>query len=264
MSQKRVGCFGDPHCGHRAGLTPPDWWSALTRTRLGKWGRIQRECWNWFAHEVKVIKPLHLAVWNGDLIDGTGHRSGGTELIVQDRYEQCEMAERMVQEVGAKYNLFIRGTPFHVGEEEDWEDFIAQKFGEKCHDHEWPEINGVVFDVKHHVGGSQIPHGRDTATLKDSLWSLIWDDAGYQPKADIIVRSHVHYHRGMMWMSGAKQKWAFILPALQGMGSKFGARRMSGLVDFGFMHFDVGEKGDFSWQSHIGFIQSQRAQARKY
>lgn len=536
MPTRRVGFFPDLHCGHRSGLTPPDWWSAITRVRLGKWGPIQRECWRWFRREVRRIKPIYLAVWPGDMIEGTGHRSGGTELIVNDRYEQCEMAERVVKEVGAAHNCFVRGcltpghrilttdlrwvpvetlvagdkivgfdanspskglprcwheatvlanapvrkrvydiilsdgtrltatgdhpflvrakraprwatvlqlrswlynldgkrrlraapleffrtfqvwacddtrrggylagffdgeghcsygrrqrkarngreefvfrigadqldntmlhrvvayleednwnfsvgnksrdggkrvsvlgfitdklhflgrirphrllekiqwdamgevragrhdtthildicpvgerevcglststgtyvsegflshnTPYHVGEEEDWEDFIAQKFGERCHDHEWPEVNGVMFDVKHHIGGSQVPYGRITPLAKDEVWSTLWAEAGYQPKGDVLIRAHTHAHEGRMHFIGAKQVFAFVLPALQAMGTKFGARRMSGLVDYGFMHFDIDSQGRFPWpQSHIAFIKSQVAHARKY
>jgi hypothetical protein len=47
------------------------------------------------------------------------------------------------------------------------------------------------------------------------------------------------------------------------MGSKFGARRCSGLVDFGYMSFNVDKNGSMSWQSHVGFIRSQIARVSK-
>jgi len=262
MSAKRVFVGGDLHCGHRSGLTPPRWQVSARRERFGKFRHIQEEAWNWFAQEVKSLGRIDAAFWLGDMIDGRGERSGGTELIVTDRDEQCEMAEEIVAFVNAKANVFIRGTVYHVGEEEDWENIIARAFNELAKDHEWPSINGVVFDLKHHVAGSQVPYGRATPLKRDAVWNVIWNEADYQPRAQIYIRAHTHAHEGSMWMAGARQKWAFIIPALQGMGSKWGARRMSGTVDFGFMHFDIGAKGEIEWQSHIAFVRAQKARVR--
>jgi hypothetical protein len=87
---KRVLIMSDLHCGHRVGLTPPDW-----QYRPGvrsKWRKIQQACWNWYANEIEEAGPFDVVIVNGDAIDGRGERSGGTELLTTDRHEQVEIA----------------------------------------------------------------------------------------------------------------------------------------------------------------------------
>jgi hypothetical protein len=47
-------------------------------------------------------------------------------------------------------------------------------------------------------------------------------------------------------------------PALQGFGSRYGARRCTGLVDFGFVTFQV-NKGTYTWQPIIAKLEEQKA-----
>jgi len=182
------------------------------------------------------------------MCDGKGERSGSTEQITTDRGEQVEMAAICIQRMRAKKNLITYGTPYHGGVNEDWEDQLL------LHDIEnpavggwlWPEINGVTFDVRHHSGGSTIPHGRATAILREELWNLIWSDREEQPKADIFIRSHCHFF--MMVDDG--RCMAFRTPALQAAFTKYG-RRCSGTVDFGLLVLDITDKGEVTWQRRL-------------
>jgi len=262
---KRIFMGACTHCGHRTGLTPPGW--QLTpmedEPRRMKWLKIQRECWKWFSDTIRSLRPFDCAVWNGDLIDGTGHRSGGTELICTDRNEQIHMACKVVQEVNASKNVFIHGTPYHTGEQEDMEDIIASHFGERGHDHEWIEEAGVVWSVKHFVSSSSNPYGRITPLSKEEVWNLLWAESDYAPRADYIVRAHVHYTTGGWRFSGKKEVNFFTLPALQGMGTKFGSKKCSGLVDYGFHVFDVTNSGSVSWDKYIAFVKAQKVHTLK-
>jgi hypothetical protein len=148
-------------------------------------------------------------------------------------------------------------TPYHVSSSdgEDWENVIAERVGATVTDHAWVEVEGIVFDLKHHPAGSSgLPHGRHTGVAKDRLWNAILAAEGEQTKADILIRSHVHYHN----FAGGPDWIAMTTPALQGAGSKFGARRCSGKVDFGFITFTV-DKGTFSWKQHIAKLVEQKA-----
>ena len=263
---KRIVVVSDFHCGHRAGLTPPEWQANLKRGRYAKWTKIERECWRWYARTLKELRrerPIDLAVFAGDGIEGAGRRSGGTELLVTDRDEQVEMAVRGLQEIGGKKYSLVRGTAYHVGDEEDWEDQIARAFNTTAHDHEWYDVNGIIFDVKHHVGMSQVPYGRHTAIMRDLVWNSLWAEAKQAPRADFLIRAHVHFSVGGWVFNGVNQRWAMTLPALQAMGTKYGARRMSGLVDFGFAVFDVDDKGRTQWGIKVAPIKSQVARATK-
>jgi hypothetical protein len=172
---------------------------------------------------------------------------------------QVEMAFDALSIINAKEIHISYGTGYHTGNEEDFEKILARRLKATIRSQEWIDVNGCVFDVKHHVGSSGIPHGRHTATAKEHLWNQLWAERELQPKSNVILRSHVHYYGhcgGTDWL-------AMTLPALQGMGSKYGARRCSGLVDFGMVEFDVNTKGEWSWTPHLAKIQGQVRKARK-
>jgi len=265
--RKRMVVIADQHAGHRVGLTPPDFqWKIPTSAEhiWQKVARIQRECWRWYAKKVREIRPVDILVVNGDCIDGRGEKSGGVELITGDRSEQCDIALRGIEVWGAKHVIIVRGTPYHTGDKEDWESVLAGRArAKKVGDHEWLDMNGVVFDFKHYIGRSSIPHGQTTPQTRDWLWNALWADAGYQPRADWIIRSHVHYSREANGWRGDREWHALTTPALQAMGTRFGARMCSNLVDYGFMHWDIDAKGEVECQKHVEFIRSQKAYALK-
>ena len=193
--KKRVVVISDLHCGHVVGLTPPQWQQKLTNNdRWDKFAHLQRELWDYFDNTQKLLQPIDVLIINGDLIDGTNPKNGGTELITSDRQYQAEMAAASIQAINAKHKIITYGTPYHAGETEDIENQVAQLIdADKIGAHEWIDVNGVVFDCKHHIGSSSSPFGRHSAVAKDRMWNLLWTEHEEQPKADIIIRSHVHY-----------------------------------------------------------------------
>jgi len=257
MGTERVIALGDLHGGHFGGLTPPKW--HMSARRSPAIARLQRETWDWFVSKLQNARPKLLVV-NADCIDGRGERSGGTELITGDREEQCDIATTALKLINAKNIIMTYGTPYHTGQEEDFENLIARELG--CHigAHVWPEVNGLVFDVKHKIGGSQTPHGRHTATARDSLWNSLWARNGEQPKADVIVRSHVHYYS----YCGSSSWLAMTLPALQAASTKFGGRQCSGTVDFGYVDFTVNTKGEYVWHPELLHVKNTVAKVVKF
>ena len=264
---KRVLVMSDLHCGHLVGLTPPQWHiregSPDNLTKRQKYSVIQEEMWELYCKNLRRFKPFDLVVVNGDAIDGKGDRSGGTEQITTDREEQCDMAKVCIRRALSKGTKLVMtyGTPYHTGVDEDHEGTIARDFGAKIGSHEWVEAGGVVFDFKHKVGGSQIPHGRSTAINRDALWSNLWAKTGNTPESDVLIRSHVHYHTRTFDPS-FKPYHRMTTPALQGMGSKYGARQCSGLVHMGFLVFGC-DRGHYD----LSFVEfkplKQKAEALK-
>ena len=264
---KNVLVLSDLHCGHLVGLTHPSWWVpekevAGSKTKRNKFAIVQRQCWSWYEKAIKDHGPFDVVLFNGDAIDGKGERSGGTEQITTDREEQCEMACAALRPAINKGTKLIMtyGTAYHTGRDEDWEALVASDLGAvKIGSHEWVDVDGVMFDMKHHISSSGIPHGRHTAAARENLWSLLWAERGMGPrgkKSTVIVRSHVHYFS----FCGSDDWMALTTPALQGMGSKFGGRVCSGLVHFGFLVFKV-DKGQFTWQKVLANVDSQKAKA---
>lgn len=276
---KRVVILSDLHSGHQVGLTPPEYDAIpekcnaktieeleLDKGRAEKYYvarlaayKARRDMWNFFVTKIKSLLPIHALIVNGDMVDGDGWRSGG-EHITTDRTIQTNMAAHTILQCGAKQVHGTYGTAYHTGESEDWEDEVANKCGMKTlKSHQWIEVEGTIFDCKHHCASSGIPTGRHGAVAKERLWNMMWAEFGEDPKADVYIRSHVHYHN----FCGGPNWLGMTTPPLQGKGSKYGARRCSGTVDFGLVHFDVKGKRDYSWAAHVARLKSQFSQVVK-
>jgi len=243
----RIAVLADNHSGHRVGLTPPDWWfSGTANTRQVKIAAIQQEMWKWFTREIDKLKPFTHCFHLGDAIDGKGERSGGTEQTSADRGEQAQMAAAVINHVGAPVVVMVHGTPYHVGADEDWESEILPHLkAAKVHleGHAFPLINGVQFDLKHFISNSDAPHTRFTALAKTRLWNVMWHHVQErQPDAQIVLRAHIHEYR----YCGADGWEVVSCPALQGYGSKYGARRCQGTVDIGFLVYEI--EGNGTWR----------------
>jgi len=257
MTDKRIVVISDLHCGHLVGLTPPPWQT----TKRKKWAKIQEELYGEYKRMVTENYKPDVLIVNADCIDGRGEKSGGTELIVTDRLEQCEMATYAINEWAAEHIVMTYGTPYHTGTHEDFERVIADRVGaDKLGSHEWIEVNGVIFDIKHKTGSSTIPHGKGTPISKERLWNVIWAEHDEQPKSDVLIRSHVHYY----YFTGERHWLGLTTPALQGQGSKFGARQCVGHVDFGIVTFSVAESGAYSWKPDIVVVNSQKAKILRF
>jgi len=257
MAKKRVIVMGDTHCGHNIGLTPPAWqygWKSDGSTKRNKWAKTQKELWRAYDKILKSLEPYDVLLFMGDAIDGKGFRSGGVEQVSCSMAEQADMAAHAINHTrkyarNKNYKIFgVYGTDYHVAiDGEDAEDIVAREAGfEKIAGHDWIDINGCIFDIKHKVGSSGIPHGRHTAMAKEYLWAQHWAMTGQAPKPDVVLRAHVHYST----FAGGPDWLALTTPALQGMGSRFGVRQCSGLVDWGMVHFDVNNDGSYDWNIH--------------
>jgi hypothetical protein len=134
-----------------------------------------------------------------------------------------------------------------VGREEDFEDTIkhlVKADSVKIADHDWFRICGHTIDVKHKIASSAMPYGRHTALARARQWNINWNaERERQPKADILIRAHVHY----FVFCGGPDWIGIIVPALT-YNSSFGARSCEGLVDVGFVVFDFYPDGRFTWQ----------------
>lgn len=246
---KRVVVIADLHCGHAVGLTPPAWqWpiDGETTDHKAKFGKVQREVWNWYAETIGKLQPVDILVVNGDAVDG--NRARAAEMLTTDRNDQVDMACKCINGPNAGKILMIYGTGYHTGKEEDWERNIADSVkADHIGGHEWLDVNGLIMDFKHKIAGSTIPHGRMTAIARTQLWNTVWNsEHERQPKADVLVRSHVHYHNfcgGPSWLG-------MTTPALQGYGSSYGVRECEGVVDIGLVSFDVISKKEFTWVAH--------------
>lgn len=242
MSKKplRVLAMSDTHCGHNLGLTPPEW----DKSEKVEHYRMRRAMWDWWK-QTAPAKP-DILILNGDAIDGKGLATGGSEQMYIDWDDQVDIAADIINQLKPGAVYMTHGTGYHTGKDKDYENDVAKAVNAvRIGGEDDLDIRGTVFNYKHHVGRSGIPHGRATAVLRDSLWNMIWAERGEYPRADVIIRSHVHYHV----YAGDCDILAMTLPSLQGYGTKYGGRRMTGTVDIGFVMFDVYDSR-YEWKSH--------------
>ncbi len=238
---------GDWHCGHFGGLTPPEYqFSPKSKDpSRAKLASVQSALWDFYVSRVDEMKP-QVIVLNGDAIDGKGDKSGGTELISTDRRVQCEMAAQAIRRSGAVSRLLLYGTGYHVGDDEDWEAVLADIVGAEIGSHEFPEIEGVVFDVRHHMGSSAHAYLRGTPLKKEAQQAALWYRRGLIPFASWLVRNHVHWYEHI---EDGDYGHMVTCPALQ-WDTKFGKRRCGGTIDLGLLQFDC-EDGYAEMTAHL-------------
>lgn len=251
---KRILLTGDWHCGHRFGLLPPSL-SGLYGTSA-----VRTKGWNFFEEGLRKWKPFDIVMVNGDAVDGPGTRNGGVEALTTNMEEQTDIAIKVGRRIATLNGveprfIFTRGTGYHTGEREDWENQVADAFADydgvtrKRRDYIGDIMNVKVedlqFNLRHHIGSSGLPHTRGGPIAKEMVWHALnelWDKL---PKADIFVRSHVHYFMKVEMID----RMGLTLPALQ-LYSSFGAKRCTGHVDYGFVVVDV-DGVNTTWHKHI-------------
>jgi hypothetical protein len=252
---KRVLLASDTHCGASAGLTPKAF-----DNRRDKWRTMRRKFWREYEKTIDSLGKIDLLIFNGDAIDGPSNtKEAGIGLLHADRNIQVDMAIECIQRIGADKVVMTRGTQYHTGDREDYEDQIADKVGAVAiSSREWVEVNGVVFDCKHKIAGSSIPHGAFTSIAKSNLWNALWAEVGLQPRANIFVRSHVHSFS----FCGNSQYTAVVTPSLQGY-SRYGSLSVERLIDWGLVWFDIEEDGSYKMDYNIVRIQEAKAKVVK-
>lgn len=252
---------GDFHCGSNIGLTPPAYQYKIIENpkteehrKRNKWARLQIECWEWYIKTLESLKPIDKCFVLGDLIEGDGSRSGGTELITTDRKAQTGMAIETLEPIEAGGTVFVYGTPYHTGQTEDWETDVSNHFNCKIGSHEWETINGVVFDLKHKQSNTKNPA---TSLFNEIIDNREWALTGEQPKADVIVRAHTHRFCSIR----IEDCRAISIPALQSYGSKFGSRQCTRKVHFGLVALDVWPDGFIQEHIHIAKLQGHKTRS---
>lgn len=259
MSKKpfKILFVSDLHCGHIAGLTPPAY--QMDKERNPAIASLQKEMWIQYKNMLQRVGEVDACICLGDAIDGNGYRNGGVECITTDMEEQVVIAKRALDQVKTNNYLFVYGTASHTSIGTDWERQLAGYFDAPIKSHLFVEKYGNVISCKHHLGSSGIPHGRHTAIAKEKLWLLYWNEVGQVPKANIFVRGHCHF----FGYCGNSTFLGINMPALQSAHTAYGARRCSGLVDFGIVEMTIQPNGDYTWQPHIVRLENIKQESIK-
>jgi len=243
---KRILILSDFHSGHRFGLAHHEHCV----------NQFQKKAWQFFEDGIRKHGPFDVVLNNGDLIDGRARKNGGIELITSNLEEQSDIAIKVLRRVHflngktpVKF-LFTRGTPYHTGEQEDWENIIARDFrngdAKNIDERLLVKISGVTFDLKHKVSSASLPHTRASSPGRDILFAMLKETAEGREKADVFIRSHVHYYSYFETLG----RIAITTPALQ-INSSYGERQCGGITNFGFLVMEVSNGKIIKLSKHI-------------
>lgn len=262
MASKRILVLSDLHCGSQVGLTPPPWQTKPSGRKVhDKFAELQSTAWDWYIKEIKSLNKIDICFVLGDCIDGADRKGAGVGQITTDLEEQTEMAIDALRFVKAKKYVFVYGSGYHVTGQDgtDYEKRIARTLGGPIGNHEFVDVNGVTFNLKHVCGRTSIPHGKGTLLHKQKLWEQMWADYKDFPKSDILLRGHVHYFYAVQ-----DAKYLMMTsPCMKTLGDKYGGRNFVDVIDYGFVHFDVSDSGSYNWQVHIANFERQKQKVRK-
>lgn len=253
---KKILVIADMHCGSFNGLTPPSWF--ISRKRNERVSKLQEEMWEAYLGWLEEIGPVDVLIGNGDLIDGKGGRNGGVELLTTDMIVQTDIALECLEEIEYKESFFTYGTGYHVSTSsgEDYEKIIAESCGGIIDDTLRLDIEGVTFDVRHHVGSSSVPNGRFTSVARNRLWDVLIADKSQSVPSDVYIRSHVHYFN----YCGGADWCAFCTPAMQSPNTNYGARICVGDVDYGLICFMVEDSFLTGWDLKTKILESAKSE----
>ena len=265
---KRLIVLGDLHSGHRSGLTPPLYETDMDKSSdapgyLRKQSCIRKGLWKFYTETLADIGPVDYAIIMGDCIEGKSRRTEGAELLTNDLEEQAHIAALALKEIKAKEIYMVRGTPYHVGASEEWENQVAIEISAaKIENEGHYEILGMNISARHYIGNSSSPVSAVTPLKSAQIKQMLWAQRKQQPTADLMLRAHVHRCDYIGTPALGFQGWT--CPCLKGLGDRFAIRQMDGLpIDIGMLEVYVKSKGDWGVVAHIAGLKTQAASVIK-
>ena len=207
-----VFVVSDVHAGSIFGLWPPDFKLADGSVyRLNKGQDYLWKCWLHLrdrltvAIDTKSINPAAV-VFLGDGIDGRQEAQRATEAVtvrLSDQKEAFVAAMQCLLEPFKGLPVYgIAGTEYHDQRSADTledalKDLNAESYegigsGRYCHEILDLDVFGKVINFSHHIPALTGLY-RATAIDREAIWSALAGEEGKSPKADVLVRGHVHY-----------------------------------------------------------------------
>src|SRR5215469_11411299 len=209
---KRIISIGDLHSGSIYGMLPPNFIQYDGTHKPQNPGQSYTwRCWEHFCNWAARFEPDAVEV-GGDCVEGPQKKSYGFEVDLHSPDDQVQAAVGTLQYLKDRLNFnvrwfFIKGTPYHVGHWGSAEEAVAKALGGEqyagggtgkyCKQVLWLETEGIVIEFAHHVGGASGFY-RLTALDRESQWSAMAakDTSKGIPKADLLIRHHVHFFGG--------------------------------------------------------------------
>ena len=164
---------------------------------------LQKELYSvWQECIDELYQKPDVLVINGEPCDGGNPKQLGNQSWSTNLQDQLNDAEKLIREIPYKKLLFTRGSGYHVDKQgTNFEEIIAEKmkaerykaFGGSGYTDYYAlvELHGKHFNFTHHVGFNKWAAYRTTALAREMAGMVF--DRDKMGRADVIVRSHVHY-----------------------------------------------------------------------
>lgn len=156
------------------------------------------ECWK---AKIAALPPrIDACVLNGDMIDGMQWKQRGMEAMSTDIGDQLHNAEKllMMQKSKVKKWYVIRGSDYHEKiEGVRAPDILAEYLGVgRSYDVLNLNVEGKIINFAHAIG-TTAGFYLATPLNQQAMWGSLMGNSGKTPKADLIVRSHVHNYASL-------------------------------------------------------------------
>lgn len=198
----RILLIGDLHAGHEVGLWPdrdmpmPDG----RELPLNSGQQHLLKCWKHLTDLAKNDLKPDILIVNGDLVDGEGRKSFGTEQQTTIISAQVKAAKKLLAPMTALVaeTYVIRGTPYHDGARGMIAEAVGEALGAQQSVSGWHtfsvldlDIEGVIINVQHSISVASGFY-RATPLDREGIYSALTGKEGKAPKADAVARSHAH------------------------------------------------------------------------
>lgn len=149
-----------------------------------------------------ISKKPNLLVINGEPMDGANPKQLGQQSWTTDIEDQMNDSAKLIGMIPNEQLMFVRGSGYHVqAGATNYEEILANRMGATGYKayggsgltdyYAFIEINNKMFNFTHHIGFNKWAAYRTTAIARELAGMHF--EANKLHKADVIVRSHVHY-----------------------------------------------------------------------
>lgn len=195
---KSLVVYSDLHIGSRRAVCSDD--PAETSYKPNGFQNILYEKWNESIDNI-TQKP-RFKVINGEPFDGPNTKQTGRGQWTTNMAYQMEEAEKLIKQIPGEETVFIQGSGYHVDSGgTSFEEMLAKSLKARkystyfepsfAEDFAQIRLNGVLFNVTHHIGFARWAAYRTTAIAREmAALHFMKESLG---DVGVIIRSHVHY-----------------------------------------------------------------------
>lgn len=195
---KSIVFFSDIHTGSRRSVCTPD--PAEPSYKPNPFQLTLYQLWNESIDALNQ-KP-RFKVINGEPFDGPNKKSTGRGQWTTNMAYQLVEAEKLIKLIPGQETIMLQGSGYHVDEGgTSYEEILGSKIGARkystyfedtfAEDFAQIRLNGVLFNITHHIGFARWAAYRTTALAREmAALHFMKEHLG---EIGVIVRSHVHY-----------------------------------------------------------------------